>query len=391
MKAFGSIRGRLLVGHAVACAAAMAPAVVALRSSASGAAATWLWAVIVGSPLAAAAVYFTLQAVIARSIGALSVRLASGAEVADLPASGLADVDALTAACAQAHETASGASDHVAREINRLTQALRDFSGLASRVNTGSGDTSMSQVVSSAECLTRTLTRMAETTAEMSGGVGNVADAIQQMSATIADIAKSAENAASIADKATRLAQQSTSKVDALGRNADEIGRVIEVIQDIAEQTNLLALNATIEAARAGEAGKGFAVVATEVKELATQTANATDDIRRRIEGIQDSATETVKAINEIGVVVNSINDVSRTIAAAVEEQSITTKQMASRIADSVDAADAVARGVSESAEASQQITSNVTGFAKVVTDAMQSAQAAKDASEQLKDLALAR
>jgi methyl-accepting chemotaxis protein len=146
------------------------------------------------------------------------------------------------------------------------------------------------------------------------------------------------------------------------------------VIQDIAEQTNLLALNATIEAARAGEAGKGFAVVATEVKELAKQTASATEDIRRRIESIQASTGETVAAIGEIGHVIQQVNDVSRTIASAVEEQSITTREIASNVAQSAAAADTVAKGISESATATQEITQSI---AAVNEAALQTAQGA--------------
>ena len=145
-----------------------------------------------------------------------------------------------------------------------------------------------------------------------------------------------------------------------LGAAASEIGKVIEVIQDIAEQTNLLALNATIEAARAGEAGKGFAVVATEVKELARQTAAATEDIRQRIEGMQSSTDVVVQSIAEMGQVIMQVDDVSRTIAAAVEEQSVTTKEIARNVAQTSTAAEAVAKGVAESAGVTREIAHNI-------------------------------
>jgi methyl-accepting chemotaxis protein len=146
------------------------------------------------------------------------------------------------------------------------------------------------------------------------------------------------------------------------------------VIQDIAEQTNLLALNATIEAARAGEAGKGFAVVATEVKELARQTASATEDIRRRIEAIQGSTGQAVKSMGGIGDVIRQVNELSRTIASAVEEQSITTKEIARNIAQSSSAAQAVAQGVSESARASQEITRIIVGVDQAARNAVEGA-----------------
>jgi methyl-accepting chemotaxis protein len=122
-----------------------------------------------------------------------------------------------------------------------------------------------------------------------------VAAAVEEMTASIGEVAKSADNAAHVASQRGALTRSSNEKVAALGAAANEIGRVIETIQDIAEQTNLLALNATIEAARAGEAGKGFSVVANEVKDLARQTAEATQDIRKRIERIQSSTTASVR------------------------------------------------------------------------------------------------
>ena len=136
-----------------------------------------------------------------------------------------------------------------------------------------------------------------------------------------------------------------------LGDSSTEIGQVIKVITSIAQQTNLLALNATIEAARAGEAGKGFAVVANEVKELAKETAKATEDISRKIEAIQTDTKAAVDAIASISEVINQVNGISNTIATAVEEQNATTNEMA--------------RNVSEAAHGSGEITSNIAGVAQ--------------------------
>ena len=166
-----------------------------------------------------------------------------------------------------------------------------------------------------------------------------------------AEIARNAEQASTIASGASELAQVSNETIARLGTSADEIGKVIDVIQDIADQTNLLALNATIEAARAGAAGNGFAVVATEVKELARKTAEATEDIRHRIQGIQSSTSEAVQAIGKISHVIDEVKDVSRTIASAVEEQSITTREIAQNVAETSKAAETVSVGVSQSAD----------------------------------------
>ena len=156
----------------------------------------------------------------------------------------------------------------------------------------------------------------------------------------------------------------------------------------MAEQTNLLALNATIEAARAGDAGKGFAVVATEVKELAKQTAKATEDIRRKIESMQNSTSEAVGAIGKIGDVVKKTDQESRVIASAVEEQSITTKEIAKNVAETATAADAVARGVTETAAAGREITQSIAAVDEAAQTTARGAAQAQTASASLSKLA---
>ncbi len=243
-------------------------------------------------------------------------------------------------------------------------------------------------VSSAAEEMSINMKNMAASTTQVSGGIGSVVAAIDEMTTTISEIAKHAEKSAGVADKATRIADDSNNKICHLGTAADEIGRVIEVIEDIAEQTNLLALNATIEAARAGEAGKGFAVVATEVKELAKQTSSATDDIRKRIEHIQSSTQDAVSSISEISEVVNSVNELARTIASAVEEQSITTKQISQDISETASAAEVVARGVDESATASGEITQNICEVDRVLSETVQGAGLSQESGEELARLA---
>lgn len=252
----------------------------------------------------------------------------------------------------------------VAQTSNSLGGASEQLSMTAANLASGAEQTGQqsSRVTSAAEEMSGSISEMAKTSEQMASNVRSVATATEEMTATINEIAKNAEQSASVADQAAQLAAVSNERVGGLGHAADEIGKVIAVIQDIAEQTNLLALNATIEAARAGEAGKGFAVVASEVKDLAKQTATATDDIRKRIEGIQGSTTDAVDSIREITSVITNVNDVARTIAAAVEEQSITTREIAENVSQAASATDVVVEGVNGTATTSRSITENMLG-----------------------------
>ncbi len=183
------------------------------------------------------------------------------------------------------------------------------------------------------------LSRLLETTHSMVGRLTdssqNVQTSTEQMTAAISEIARNATESARVASSAVQLAASTNTVVSSLGESSAKIGQVLKVITTIAQQTNLLALNATIEAARAGTAGRGFAVVANEVKELAKETAKATEDIGRRIEAIQNDATNAVDAIGKIGAVIDQIHDISNTIAGAVEEQTAVTNEIARSMTDS--------------------------------------------------------
>ena len=196
---------------------------------------------------------------------------------------------------------------------------------------------------------------------QVSRNVATVAAGAEEMGASIAEIAGNASSAAKIAGEATQVAATTNEQVARLGVSSQEIGAVVKTITSIAEQTNLLALNATIEAARAGDAGKGFAVVAGEVKDLAQETAKATEDIARRIEAIQSDTGGAVDAIGQISVIIEQINNYSATIAAAVEEQTVTTSEMS--------------RNVAEAATGASQIAENITAVANIAASSTKSAE----------------
>ena len=208
---------------------------------------------------------------------------------------------------------------------------------------------------------------------EVSRNVGTVSAGAEQMGASIREISQNANQAARVAAAAVAEAETTNTTMLKLGTSSKQIGDVIKVITSIAEQTNLLALNATIEAARAGEAGKGFAVVANEVKELAQETARATEDISRRVDAIQADTGGAVEAIGRISEIIGSINDYQLTIASAVEEQTATTQEMS--------------RSVAEAAAGTGEIAQNITGVSTAAESTTQALGMTRTAVEELSDL----
>jgi methyl-accepting chemotaxis protein len=251
--------------------------------------------------------------------------------------------------------------------MNTMQRSLREMIGSmsvsAERIATASEEVSATgqQIVASSEATSAQANVVSAATEQVNRNLQTVATSTEEISASIGEIAKNAGEAAKVAGEALKTAIKTNATVTKLGESSGEIGQVIKVITSIAQQTNLLALNATIEAARAGEAGKGFAVVASEVKELAKQTAKATEDISQRIAAIQTDTKGAVEAIGSISRIISRVNDISVTIATAVEEQWATTSEMSRNVAEAAKGSGDVARNITGVAQAAQGTSAGAT------------------------------
>ena len=261
-------------------------------------------------------------------------------------------------------EKLQGIIKDIASGVETLSSSSTELSAISEQMTQGITTVSdkSNTVSAAAEEMSANMNNVAAAMEESSTNTNMVATAAEQMSATIDEIAQNAEKARSISDEAAHKASSASTNMDQLGAAANSIGKVIETITDISEQVNLLALNATIEAARAGEAGKGFAVVANEIKELAKQTAAATQDIKEKIEGIQGTTSMTVGQISEITQVITDVNEVVATIATAVEEQSSATKDIASNVAQASRGIQEVNENVNQSSTVSAEISQDIAG-----------------------------
>jgi methyl-accepting chemotaxis protein len=238
-----------------------------------------------------------------------------------------------------------------------LAGASEEMSGTAANIAASAEETSAQALAVSAAA--EQVTRSVET----------VSAGSEQMGASIREISQNAAEAARVASDAVAITATTAATMNKLGASSAEIGNVIKVITAIAEQTNLLALNATIEAARAGEMGKGFAVVASEVKDLAQETARATEDISRRVEAIQSDTTGAVTAIEEISNVIQRISEFQTTIASAVEEQTATTAEMSRSVSEAASGTGEIAQNITGVAEAARMTSQGVTETQQATTE----------------------
>jgi methyl-accepting chemotaxis protein len=260
-----------------------------------------------------------------------------------------------------------------------LSASATELSAISQQMSSGAEQTSgkSNSVATASEEMSSNMSSVAAAVEQASSNTNMIASSAEQMAASINEIARNSEKARTVTGGAVTLAQNSSDRVEGLGKAAQEVSKVTETITEISEQTNLLALNATIEAARAGEAGKGFAVVANEIKELARQTADATDEIKNRIDGIQESISATISDIEQVPKVINEVNEIVSTIATAVEEQSVTTKEIAGNVSQA-------SQGINEVTESVTQSSTVAGGIAEDIVEVNQASGEMASSSAQV-------
>ncbi len=273
---------------------------------------------------------------------------------------------------------------------SNLHQSSDSLSQVADLMDTEASETAerSENVAAAAEEMSANMGSVAAATEEAAANVNMMTAATEEIGSTVGEIRTSTAKAKDITDQAVKEAVDISVKVDELGNSAQDIGKVTETITEISSQTNLLALNATIEAARAGEAGKGFAVVANEIKDLAKQTAEATGEIKKRIEGIQNSTNVTVGGIKTITEIINEIDEIVSNIANALDEQAGTMTELTTNIQQAGQGIGEVAENVAQSSTVSREIASDISQVSHAAGEITQGTGQVKEKANELKNYA---
>ncbi len=277
----------------------------------------------------------------------------------------------------------------ITRHAETVATAATELTAISTQIaaNAEEMDAQTSSLVSSTELATTNINSISTAAEEMSSSADSVATAIEEMSSSLNEVSRNCQKELQIATEANTHARNSKEVMDKLGSAAKSIGKVIEVINDIADQTNLLALNATIEAASAGDAGKGFAVVANEVKMLAKQTAQATQEIHRQIAEMQTNTDSAVNTITAVTDVIEEVNIISHTIVSAVEEQSATINEISRNVSGVNTGTREVSKNVAESAAGLTEVSSTITGVNSAVADTVRGIVQIKTSATELSEL----
>ncbi len=278
----------------------------------------------------------------------------------------------------------------VADSLNSFNASSIELTTMAETLSSGAQVTSerSNGVAAAAEEMSSNMNSVAAAVEEASTNISQVASAAEEMSSSFSKIVEHTGEVRHVTEEAVQQVQDATGEISGLGDAAGEIGQVVETINSISSQTNLLALNATIEAARAGEAGKGFAVVANEIKELAAQTAAATEEIRDRIGGIQGSVNGTVVAIEQISTVINRVNEIVAAVTVNIEEQDVVSGQIADNVGQASIGIMEVAENVAQSSAVSGQVAGDIAEVSQAADEITASGEQVRQNAEELAALA---
>jgi methyl-accepting chemotaxis protein len=277
----------------------------------------------------------------------------------------------------------------LASNAQDMRSSSAELSEISKTMSMGSRKTSdkATGVAEAGDQMRYNMNSVASAMEEATTNLNMVVTAVEEMTSTINEIAQTSESARNQTDSAMHLANSTSVLVNQLGDSAQEIGKVVEAITEISDQVNLLALNATIEAARAGAAGKGFAVVANEIKELANQTQESTNEIKSRVSDIQNSTGGTVTKINEIVSSFGKVNDLVGVIATAIEEQSVTTKEISGNLSQANSGINNVNENVNNSSTAASQVADDIGEVRQASSEMLSSSSQVNQNAEQLSNL----
>ncbi len=278
----------------------------------------------------------------------------------------------------------------ISNGVQTLTSSSTELALISEQISKNSEQSSekSNSVAAASEEMSSNMNSVAAATEETEANLQMIVAASEEMTSTIQEISNNSARGTSITRNAVDQAQEVSKKVDILGEAAKDISKVTDTIDDISEQTNLLALNATIEAARAGEAGKGFAVVAGEIKALAQQTAEATQEINEKIVSVQDTTSESVKAIDTIVNVINEINDIVNTVAAAIEEQSATTQEISNNVSQAAMGVKEVNKNVNQASVVTSDVAKDINEVSNAVDEVNSGSQQVNSSASGLAELA---
>lgn len=291
-----------------------------------------------------------------------AIRNGKAAKFDETMRNGKNEINNVANAVAEVTEKLSNTISSANTNAQTVSYATEELSATSKEIDTSSKELNELSAIAakSVQQINTSIAGISTAAEQMTSSTNTVATAIEEMSTSLSEVARNCQQELSIASEASKYANNGKNIMTKLGTASRSIGKVIEIINDIADQTNLLALNATIEAASAGDAGKGFAVVANEVKDLAQQTAQATQEIAKQIEGMQKNTETAVTVIDKVAEVIEQVSTISQTIVSAVEEQSVTVSEIAKNVNQVSNVVQEVAQGVTSSSGELNEITGNI-------------------------------